>query len=333
MYKTISVKKILTATLLMTLAATYLLLNTLVFAQNQQDPASGLQISPTRTELTVKKGSSETISITIKNVTGGNIVAKPEINDFESDNDTGTPRIITDENQKSAYTIKDFISNIPDVSMASGESKTVKIPVNVPNDQPPGGYFGVIRFIAEPVSTNNDQSGRQINLTASVGHIVLVNVPGNVKEQLQIVSLEAEKDRKAGSIFSSAPNGVALGLKNDGNSFSKPFGTVVVRDFRGKEIYKYEINNTDPRGNVLPGSTRTFHDSIQNVSSSLGKYKVAASVSYGSGGDVLVSETTFWVIPMWARILAILLIIILLVAIFFAVKRLRGHEKKYRFRK
>ena len=330
MYNVVSFKKILSAGILIFAALALLISAGLSFAQNQQDPASGLQISPTRTELTVNRGSSENVSITLKNVTGGNIIAKPEINDFESDNDTGTPRLLTDQSQKSAFTIKDFISKIPDTPMASGESKTFKIPLNVPADQPPGGYFGVIRFIAEPVSNRPDDGGRQINLTASVGHIVLVNVPGDVKEQLQLISLKAEKDNKPNTIFSSAPNSVALGLKNTGNSFSKPFGTVIVKDFKNKEIYKYEINNTDPRGNVLPGSTRVFHDKIQNVSSSLGKYKVSASVSYGAGGDVLVSETTFWVIPTWARVLALLLILILLGAIIYVYKRLRGQDKKYR---
>lgn len=333
MYRQITFKTILTSVALVLAASAFVIANSIISAQNQPDPASGLQISPTRTELTVKKGEKDTISISLKNVTGGSIIAKPEINDFESDNDTGTPRLITDESQKSPYTIKDFISNIPDTPMASGETKTLKIPVNIPDNQAPGGYFGVIRFIAEPVSSNNDSDGRQINLTASVGHIVLVNVPGNLKEQLQLVSLSAEKDNKQGTLFSSAPSGIALGLKNDGNSFSKPFGTVVIRDFKGKEIYKYEVNNTDPRGNILPGSTRVFHDKIENVGSSLGRYKASASVSYGSGGDVLVRETTFWVIPNWARILAALLILAIIAAIIYTVRKLRSQEKRYRSRR
>ncbi|HET7673576.1 MAG TPA: hypothetical protein VFK11_03640 [Candidatus Saccharimonadales bacterium] len=304
-----------------------------VLAQEQKDPASGLQISPTRTELNVKRGSSQPVSISLKNVTGGSIIAKPEIDDFVSDNDTGTPRIITDPNQKSPYTIKDFISTIPDIPMKSGETKTVKIPVNVPADQPPGAYFGVIRFIAQPVSTDKDNAGRQINLTASLGHIVLVNVPGNVKEQLQLVSFSAEKDGKEGKIFSSAPDSIALGLRNTGNSFSKPFGTVTIKDFRGNEVYKYEVNNTDPRGNVLPDSTRVFHDGLKNIGSSPNRYTAVASVSYGTGGDVLVSEIQFWVIPTWVRILAAIVVLLILVMIFYGYKKLRGQEEKYKSRK
>ncbi|HEX5797313.1 MAG TPA: hypothetical protein VFX86_02895 [Candidatus Saccharimonadales bacterium] len=332
MNKAISTKKFLLGGLL-TLLAVLLVSFSRGIAQDQPDPASGLQISPTRTELTVKKGSSENVSLSLKNVTGGTIIAKPEINDFISDNDTGTPRIITDENQKSPYTIKDFISGIPNIRMNSGETRKLKIPINVPADQPPGAYFGVIRFIAEPVSTNTDTDGRQINLTASLGHIVLVDVPGDVNEQLQLVSFSAEKDGKTGTVFSSSPDGIALGLKNTGNSFSKPFGTVTIKDFRGKEVHRYEINNTDPRGNILPDSTRVFHDNIKNLGSSPGRYSAIASVSYGTGGDVLVSETHFWVIPGWLRILAAVVVLLILLIIFFVYKKLRGQEEKYKSRR
>jgi hypothetical protein len=304
------------------------------FAQDQGGSASGLQISPTRTELNIKRGSTQNVAITLKNVTGGEIIAKPEIDDFISDNDTGTPKIITDQSQKSPYTIKDFISTIPDIPMKSGESKKLNIPVNVPADQPPGAYFGVIRFIAQPASNGNDNNGgKQVTLTASLGHIVLVNVPGNVKEQLQLVSFEAEKGGKTGSIFSSAPDSLALGLKNTGNSFAKPFGTVTIKDFKGNKVYQYEVNNTDPRGNVLPDSTRIFHDAVKHIGSAPGRYSAVASVSYGTGGDVLVSEIHFWVIPNWLRLLALFVVILILIAIFFVYKRLRGQEEKYKSRR
>lgn len=331
MYKAISTKRLFFSVLLI-IAAVLFTASAMIHAQDSQS-ASGLQISPTRTELTVNRGSSGTVTINLKNVTGGDILAKPEIDDFVSDNNTGTPRLITDTTQKSPYTIKDFISQIPDISMKSGQSKTIKVPVNVPADQSPGGYFGVIRFIAQPLDNKTGQAGKQINLTASLGHIVLVNVPGNVKEQLQLVSFKAEKNGKTGTVFSSSPDGMALGLKNTGNSFSKPFGTVTIKNFQGKQVFQYEVNNTDPRGNVLPESTRVFHDKISSLGSSPGRYTAIASVSYGNGGDVLVSEIHFWVIPGWLRVIAALIILLILAAIVYVYRRLRGQEEKYKTRK
>lgn len=332
MFKTINLKRVFLLTSLVGIL--FILASYSLISAQDKPSASGLQIAPTRTELTLKDGSNDNINLTLKNVTGGDILAKPEIDDFVSDNDTGTPKLITDDSQRSPFTIKDFISDIPSVTMKSGESKNLKIPVNIPANQPPGGYFGVIRFIAEPLDNQSSDTGRKINLTASLGHIVLINVPGNVKQQLQLISFKAEKDGKTGTIFSSSPDGMALGLKNTGSSFEKPFGTVSIKNYRGKEVIRYEINNTDPRGNVLPQSTRIFHDKINSLGSAPGRYSAVASVTYGGGGDVLVSEIHFWVIPNWLRIVIASIILAILLGIYYTYRKLKKQDgKKYSWRR
>jgi hypothetical protein len=331
MLKTISLRGAVLWTAL--LGIVFVLASYSLISAQDKPSASGLQIAPTRTELTLKAGSKDNITLTLKNVTGGDILAKPEIDDFVSDNDTGTPKLITDNSQRSPFSIKDFISQVPSVTMKSGESKTLKIPVNIPAAEPPGGYFGVIRFIAEPLDNKSSDAGRKINLTASLGHIVLINVPGNVKQQLQLISFSAENNGKTGTIFSTSPDGMAIGLKNTGNSFEKPFGTVTIKNFKGKEVLRYEINNTDPRGNVLPQSTRVFHDKIKSLGSSPGRYSAVASVSYGTGGDVLVSEIHFWVIPTWLRVVIAAVIVLIILAIFYSYRKLKKQDSKYRWRR
>src|SRR5579863_8616026 len=63
-------------------------------ATDTSGSASGLSISPLRQELTLKPGQADEISITLKNITGGPITAKVAVQDFESDNLTGNPKII-----------------------------------------------------------------------------------------------------------------------------------------------------------------------------------------------------------------------------------------------
>lgn len=294
-----------------------------------QDPASGLQISPTRSELTIDPGKTAEVELSIKNITGGNIVAKPEVNDFEADNNTGTPRIITDNNEPTANSIKGFLSDIGDIRLKSDETRNLKISVSVPKDQPAGGYFGVVRFKAFPVSNVQDNPDQAVSLTASVGHIVLVEVPGEITERITLLSLRPEKDGQPGGIFSSAPDKMGLEIRNEGNGFAKPFGTVTIEDLGGKEVYRYEINDTQPRGNILPNSIRVFSDEIKNISSSPGRYTATASISYGSGGEVLTIQSTFWVIPLWLRIVAAILLVALLYAIFRVYKRMRANKRGY----
>lgn len=281
---------------------------------------SGLSISPTRTDLVVAEGTSADLSISIKNVTGGKIVAKAFINDFEPDGVSGEPRLITDSNIKSASTIKDFLIGLEDVPLGIDESKDIKMQINIPAGSAPGAYYGVIRYQAVPVDTEGQESGGgQVALTASVGTIVLVEVPGNIKQQIEIKGITAYLDDKKGSLFTKKPNFVGIEINNLGNGFARPFGKVNVKDMFGKNVLSYEMNNTNPRGVVLPDSTRVFKDGLSGINKP-GRYTMSADVSYGNGGEVYSITSTFWYLPSWF-IISIAVFVLALVGLGFYLFR------------
>lgn len=308
--------------------AALLILPAHIFAQTPQEASSGLQISPTRSEVTIKPGASETITLSIKNITSGVITAKAELDDFEADNDTGTPKLLTNLSEPAASSIKPFYGGIPDTTLAVGEAKKVTVKLSIPLDQSAGGYYGVLRFKAFPANANQDKSGKQVSLTASVGHIMLVQVPGKITEKLVAQSLSAEYHKNPSNFFIHKPDTMRLEVKNIGNSFIKPFGNVSVKNSKGEEVYKYEINAIDPRGNVLPKSSRIFRDNIKNIKT-FGHYTAVASVSYGNGGDVLTLKTSFWVVPLWMLIIAGVVLLLIAFSIWFLYRRLRHHRRGF----
>ena len=285
----------------------------------QSENGSGLSISPTRTELSIKPGEAGTVSITLKNVTKGNVTAKALVNDFEADNDTGEPKLITDDSKQSAATIRNFLLGLDDIPLKPGEQKEIIVPVQIPSDASPGAYYGVIRYQAVPV-TEGSQGAGQVALTASVGSLVLIEVPGNITEKIQILSAGALISGKAGSVFTKKPNQVGIKIKNLGNSFAKPFGQVQVQNMSGKNVQTYELNNSTPRGNVLPAAERTFRDELKGVSTP-GRYKIVANISYGSGGEVLNYTSTFWYVPVWLLIVLAVLLVVLTGSAFYLFKR------------
>ncbi len=304
-------------------------ISTTVKAQ-QDGIGSGLSISPTRTDLIIEAGTTADLNISIKNVTGGDIVAKAYINDFEPDGVTGEPRLITDSSVKSAYSIKDFIIGLDDVPLGIDESKDLTMQIDIPSGASPGAYYGVIRYQAVPVEqVENEGEGGQVALTASVGTIVLVEVPGDIKQQIEISDVSAYLDDKSGSFFTKSPNKVGVEINNLGNGFARPFGKVTVKDMSDKEVYSYELNNTNPRGVVLPDSTRLFTDSIENISKP-GRYTIEASISYGNGGEVYTVTSTFWYVPVW---LLVVLLLVLIGIIIFAIYLYRKYVTKSTKRK
>lgn len=309
---------------------TFGVINTAVAQQNAT--GSGLRISPTRTELTLDKGKTAEIKITLKNVSGGDIVAKGTVNDFEADGEQGEPRIVVDKNAEHLGTsVAPFLSGVKDVPLKKDETKEIKIGVDIPNDAVSGAYYGVIRYLAVPAEAANNQSeSGKVSLTASVASLVLIEVPGNITQQIQLTNIFVYDGEKAKGFFTSPPQKAGIRIKNTGNSFAKPFGRVVVTNsFTKKEVYSYEMNNNNPRNNVLPNTARIFTDDLKNINKP-GKYTITAGISHGSGGEVLTKKASFWYIPVWLIVLTIVLLTALAIGLLILFRKSRKNRKNFR---
>lgn len=289
----------------------------LLFAQTANDAGNGFRISPVRAEYTIEKGKSETLLISVENPTGGAIIAKPIVNDFvSSDKEDGEPRLILDDNAPSPKnSFKKLIEPIADTELAPRQRKDVKVTVSVPSDANSGGYYGAVRFTpaAAPGAGN-------VGLSASVGTIFLVRVPGNLTERTDLVQLSAaSKSQKNGadvygakSFFTSGNVSVLTRLKNNGDIHVKPFGRVQVKSMFGKVVEEFEFNNIEPRANILPDSTRRFTNDLKSKTW-FGRYTIEANLGYSQGGgDLISSKATFWYIPalaLWAMLIGITAIV------------------------
>ena len=279
-------------------------------AQNTNAAGNGLQISPTRTEISALKGEQKSFTIQLKNITKVDLRVKAILNDFESDEVSGTPKIIADTTVRTTYSVASMLKGLKDVDLKAGEQKELEFAVDVPGNAVPGAYFGAIRYQVVPNDAAKDTGNRQVALNASVAHLLFVEVPGEITERINLESVKIQKDTKASSLFFSSPNKSAVAVKNLGNGFSRPFGKVAVSYF-GKEVYGYDLNNGVAKSIVLPNSVRTFTDDIKNISKP-GKYNVVASVAYGNGGEVVNYRTSFWYIPFW--FIAVVLSVFALIA-------------------
>jgi hypothetical protein len=290
-------------------------------------PGSGLSISPLHNQLTLDPGQSATLKINIKNITQNEVTAKAYVNDFKSDNNTGNPVIITDPKVQLPTSIKKFV-HPADVPLAVGEKKEVTVPVEIPSGATPGAYYGIIRYRAIPAGSQAPKEG-EVSLSASVGTIVLIQVRGNLKERAQLSALKVFNNDSSGTIFFKKPNKVGVEVNNLGNSFVQPFGKVTITNTSGKQIYSYEVNNNEPRSNVLPGSKRMFISAIKNIDKP-GRYTVNASIAVSNGSEVLVSQKTFWYLT-GGLLIAVLGILVLLVIL--TLLAYRAYRKSHRHTK
>ncbi len=317
-----TIKRLSTVLIVLSLMAASLFTAQLVRAQDNS--GSGLRISPTRSELSIIPGDNRTVTQTVKNVTRNAVTVEPTLNDFESDGESGEPRLIGDPNNISAYSLREFISLPEPFDLQPDEEKEVSVAVVVPEDASPGAYFGSVLYRATPQGSSE---GGQVALVASVGSLVLLEVPGEITEKIQINDISAYLEGNSGSLFTKKPTEIGVKIENLGNSFSQPFGKVSVKDWRGNEVFIYELNNTTPRGNILPDSTRLFLQEFYNVETKTvneeeettktspikwpGRYEITGNISHGTTGEIYTVSTTFWYIPAWLVIVLLVLFVLL----------------------
>jgi hypothetical protein len=260
-------------------------------AQNGQ----ALEIAPPVITLSANPGQAVTAQISLRDISSGNLQVKGQVNDFVAAGEDGTPKILLDDKEVNPYSIKGWITQLPNLVMVPKQIKTFPIVINVPADAAPGGHYGVIRFTATPPELHDTG----VSLSASLGALVLITVNGKTTEHLSVASFTMSHNGKTGTLQESAPIQFTERFKNDGNVHEQPTGQVSVTDMFGKKIGAVNIN-VPPR-NILPQSIRRFEQPLDETvlgnKKLFGHYRADLKVTYGANKQVLTDSFGFWVVP------------------------------------
>ncbi len=289
---------------------------------------NALRVSPVRTDLTIKPGQTQVVTINVTNVTSTTANLQVIINDFVGNrNESGQPVLILNPNQfATSHSLKRFIAPVGNFVLKSGEEKGIPISITIPANAAGGGYYGAVRFA--PASNVNGPN-QTVSLAGSVGSLILVKVPGNIKEQLTIASFDTRVNDRPSSFFTSKKNiDAVVRFQNEGNLQEEPFGKILLKNNGGKILGQYEVNNTVPPGNVLPDSIRKFTIPLKDKSGSFGRYKLEANLGYGSSGQLLSASTTFYVIPLSVIIGFIILVLVILFLVFGLPRLVKSYNQR-----
>jgi len=288
-----------------------------------------LKITPVRSDIEIKPGASKVVKTTVTNLTDQSVTVRPVENDFIAGDENGTPALILDANKYApTHSLKRFMAPLEDVTIPAKKAKTVSVKITVPSKAQAGGYFGAVRF--EP-STLGD--GGQVNLSASAASIILLTVPGNLVEKLDLTNFDVRQNDKAGWLFNNSKNiDVLARFENKGNVQAAPFGKVSVKQ-GDKVVYAADFNQGNPRDMVLPDYARRWEIPLNKLGS-FGHFTVSATFTYGTKNQTIDVTKSFWIIPVWVMIAALVLIVLIIVIIGVIWYRLahRHNSQKHRRR-
>lgn len=280
--------------------------------------AQAIQITPVIKELSVNRGESYTIQLSIRNMTAKDMVFEPVVNDFRAKDESGTPRIILGEPVlPTNISMTSWVESIGPISLAANQTKIIDVRLSVPETAEPGGYYGVIRFSGAASAS----SGSNVSITASSGTLLLIRVNGKISQKLEIKELFSMRGAKHSGVFEKAPIIIVERIYNPSNIHLKPVGEVIIKDMFGRQISSLKINENG--GHILPLSTRRFEQTLNNKRM-IGKYTAKINLSYGTEGQSLMGTISFWVIPY--KIIAVTLV--LLIVILWAAIKVRKRTKR-----
>jgi hypothetical protein len=170
------------------------------------------------------------------------------------------------------------------VTLPAGMQKPVDFTVRVPQSAGPGQYLaGISAYVANvPPTAGADQGGTRLgaSVTTQMRYVigVQVDIEGAWTPSLHVDSVALVQQ----------PSGpfIGISMKNDGNVFLKPYGTIVMADAAGKRVLEQPIK----MGTFVAGTEVVYPVRWSGVLAS-GKYQVQVSLDYDKDGkEVYTSE-------------------------------------------
>lgn len=282
------------------LSVIFLFAGGLVLVQDVFAQGFSIGISPVTFELTGNPGDVIENYVRVYNPNAENIVGiKIEVEDIAPTGEAGY--VIVEPAETETYSLARWLKAEPEeFNLNPGEEKVVRFTVTVPENAEPGGHYGTILASTKAVAGPGVTGAMVIQ---RVGSLVLLTVPGEMKEELIV------KEFTAPGYSEYGPIAFVVKLENKGTVHVRPVALVTITDFMGKKVADIALTQR----NILPEAVRKYEISLDKKWLLGGKYTAALVGNYGiSNTSLIPTVVTFWVFP-WKFGLGILVVLILII--------------------
>ena len=270
--------------------------------------ATGLTIQPTKVSHTLKPGERLSGNIRLSSASDGDAIqVEASVEDFVPV--AGAESIQFVGRAPGVTTVRDWITLGGDKIFKLKEGEAVNIPytITAPFDAEPGSHFGVAFFKATRPSIGGVQ---QLSIGTRIGMLILITVPGSHLQKGKIL------DFAGPSFIQKLPADFKIKFENLGTVHFEPKGTLAISNMFGSVGAKVPIEGQT----VLPTGIKDINVSWRAEGWLLGKYNAVATLFDGEGTAMTTSSVSFWVIPVW-YILGALISVIILFLVFRWVRR------------
>ena len=273
-----------------------------------QERSSSIALTPLTFELTAERGGSVSERIRILNPSyERSTEVRMVVEDMFPEGEEGRVILQAEEEDLDILAISRWVSFEPEeFTLAPREERIVEFTINVPVDADTGGhYMGIIASIPPTRA-----EGTGVGIVHRVASLVLLTVPGEMREDLSIKDFEVSK-----KYYEHGPVVFYSRFENNGTVHLIPDAEIVIKNIFGSEVATVPVE----KRNVLPSAVRRI-ESEWNINNLWGGYYTATiQGTYGSFSDnnFTPHSITFFAFPWKAGL------VIIFVMIFFVLTRKR----------
>ena len=285
--------------------------------QPESERAVKFYVSPLKMEMPVAPGASLTQQITIINQFPTPLTIRAYVMDYEIKIDNSfeffPPGYET-------YSCANWIIlSEPNFTLAGNQEKKVALTLNVPKDAEPSGHYAVVFFesVGKPLGENTTGVVTQ----GRIGTLVLQSSPGEAKRSGEIKEFHVPK------YVWSAPKNFLFGgaqsvkgdmvFENKGNVHLNLECKFEILGGNGKSLFVTEPE----RITILPKTKRKL-DFDWDKAPTFGKFKAVLKTSFSDteNSKTQFKTQTFYIIPVRAILITLIVVILVIVSTILAYK-------------
>jgi hypothetical protein len=294
-----------------------------------------LTVSPAKIEVLGDPGATITGTVELYNEKTKNQNIYTSFENFESNDDTGTPRFIGNDDRLATW-----MSAPLALSLNPDERIDVTYTITIPEDAEPGGYFAAMFFGNQP-----PQNESQVSIGGRLGVLVLLRVSGDVPESGGILDFGATDEKR---FFLTPPIKFTHRFSNTGGDRVAPLGNIELKNTFG--FVRDRVDANPKKGSILPDTARKFVNTWGRKGESpegffdtaasqwnqfhFGWYTARLNLNWGEKGQESIAKYSFFIFP-WHLLLVSFVTLLLAFFILKIVGRsykqslVRQIEKQY----
>lgn len=254
-----------------------------------------LYISPARQTVIVEPGTAQTIPLNVYNDENEIITLIPEVSPFVIDSKTGAPIFDVEDEAKN------WLSVLPRrLRLEPGQRAVFTFNASIPeNTQVKSHYLGLF--------ARQKSEGGQVGVGSRVGSLLFLHIAGELEEEVMLEDFASPK-----KIYFKGPAEIILKLKNSGSIHVVLQGKIEIQNMFGMKKEPIVLNESGYK--ILPGGEWERDLIVENLSwKDIGKIKLHANIKYGLAEKELHTSSSFWYLPVWFVISAVLALFLLFV--------------------